>query len=113
MGGSEPRLTQDSLGLSELKPETAAQLVLSIFAQMTGESLYFTMGRPFNPQNCPFQWGDVDRHMTWFLGSTWDLNPSGISIGWTVFAGLRSVTDSIYNFTMIAEYKQCDVTEKS
>ena len=55
MGGSEPRLTQDSLGLSELKPETAAQLVLSIFAQMTGESLYFTMGRPFNPQNCPFQ----------------------------------------------------------
>jgi len=23
-------------------------------------SLYFTMGRPFSPQNCPFPWGDLD-----------------------------------------------------
>jgi len=26
-------------------------------------SLYFTMGRPFLPQNCPFPWGDLDSHL--------------------------------------------------
>jgi len=30
---------------------------------------------------------------TWFLGPTRVLNPNGISIGATVFAGLTSVTD--------------------
>jgi len=26
-------------------------------------SLYFTMGRPFPPQNCPFPWEDLDPHL--------------------------------------------------
>ena len=26
-------------------------------------SLYFIMGRPFSPQNCHFQWGDLDPHL--------------------------------------------------
>jgi len=35
----------------------------SVFAQMTAVSLYFTMGRPFPPQNCPFPWGDLEPHL--------------------------------------------------
>ena len=32
-------------------------------------SLYFRMGRPLPPNNCPFPWGDLDRHLTHgFLG---------------------------------------------
>jgi len=26
-------------------------------------SLYFTIGRPFSPENCPFTWGDLDPHL--------------------------------------------------
>jgi len=48
-------------------------------------SLYFTMGRPFPPQNCPFN----DR----IPGPTRIFNPNGISIGAAMFAGLTSVTD--------------------
>ena len=56
-------------------------------------SLYFTMGRSFPPQNCPFPWGIWTPSSTWFLGLTRVLNPNGISIGAAVFAGLTSVTD--------------------
>jgi len=27
-------------------------------------SLYFTMGRPFSPENCPFTWRDMNPHLT-------------------------------------------------
>jgi len=56
-------------------------------------SLYFTMGRPFNPQNCPFPWGIWTPSNTWFLWPTRFLNLNGISIGTAVFAGICSVTD--------------------
>jgi len=53
-------------------------------------SLYFTMGWPFLPQNCPFPWGIWT---PWFPGPTRVVNPNGISIGAAIFAGLTSVTD--------------------
>ena len=56
-------------------------------------SLYFTMGRPFPPQNCPFRWGSGPPSNTWFLGSTRVHNPNGITISSAVFAWLTSVTD--------------------
>ena len=37
----------------------------AVFEQTTAiVSLYFTLGRPFPPQNCPFPWEDVDPHLT-------------------------------------------------
>jgi len=76
-------------------------------------SLYFTMGHPFPPPNCPFPWRDLDPHLvhgslaqlplpmegsgppssTWFLGPTRVLSPNGISIGAAVYARLNSVID--------------------
>jgi len=50
--------------------------------------LYFTMGRSFSPQNCPFSWRIWTPSNTWFLGPTQVLNLNGISIGLAVFAGL-------------------------
>ena len=34
------------------------------------ESLYFTIGRPFHPQNYPFAWGIWTPSNTWFIGPT-------------------------------------------
>jgi len=60
------------------------------FAQMTAECpyrAYFTMGRPFPPQNCPIPWGYSEPlSNTWFPGPTQVVNPNGISIGSAVFA---------------------------
>ena len=56
-------------------------------------SLYFTMGRPFPPQNCPFPWGIWTPSNTWFPRPTRVLNPNGISIGSAVLGGLTSVTN--------------------
>ena len=55
------------------------------------KSLYFTMIRPFPPQNCPFPWGIWTPSNTWFPRPTEVLNPNSISIGSAVFAGLTSV----------------------
>jgi len=62
---------------------------------MTAVSLYFTMGRPFPPQNSPFPWGIWTPSNAWFPGPTRVLNTNGISIGSAVFAGLTSVTDRL------------------
>jgi len=45
--------------------------------------LYFTMGRPFPPQNCPFSLGSGPHLIHGSLGppESSDLNPNGISIG--------------------------------
>ena len=56
-------------------------------------SLYFTMGRRFPSQNCPFLWGIWTPSNIRFPGPTRVLNPNGISIGSAVFTGLTSVTD--------------------
>ena len=56
-------------------------------------SVYFTMGRPFAPQNCPFPWGSKPISNARFLGPMRVLKPNGISIGSTVSAGLTTVTD--------------------
>ena len=56
-------------------------------------SLYFTIGRPFPPQNCHFAWGYGPPSNVWFLWPTRVHNPNGISIGSAVFTGLTIVTD--------------------
>jgi len=57
-------------------------------------SLYFTMGRPFSPQNLPLPMGGSGAPSnTWLPGPTEVLNPNGSLIGAAVFAGLTSVTD--------------------
>ena len=57
-------------------------------------SPYFTMGRPFSPQNLPLPMGGSGPPSnTWFPGPTQVLNPNGSSIGAAVFVGLTSVTD--------------------
>jgi len=55
---------------------------------------YFTMGRPFPTQNCPFPWGSG------LLSNTWSfrvLNSNGVSIGSAAVAGLTTVTDRLIN----------------
>jgi len=54
-------------------------------------SIYFTMGRPFPPQNCPFPreiWTPFNRWLFWPIRTH---NRNGISIGSAVFAGLTAV----------------------
>jgi len=45
------------------------------------------------PKIAPPHGGSEPPSITWFPGPTQVLNPSGISIGLAVFAGLTSVTD--------------------
>ena len=45
---------------------------------------------PF-PKNCPFAWTTSNK---WFLGPTWILYPNGITVGWSVFAGLTTVRNT-------------------
>ena len=70
-------------------------------------SLYFTMGRPFSPQEkkLPLPMG-ISRppSNTWFPGPTQVLNPKGSSIGTAVLAGLTSVTDRQTDQTDIPGY---------
>ena len=56
------------------------------------KSLYLQWA-PFPQKIAPSHRGRRTPSNTWFLGPTQVLNPNGISIGSTVFAGLTSVTD--------------------
>jgi len=93
MGDLDPHLTHDSLGPSE--PIT--QRHLDPFSRFCRDdcrvSLYFTMGRPFPPQNCPFAWG-IWTHL--IRGSLDPLKSSTQTESRSVqpfFAGLTSVID--------------------
>ena len=58
-------------------------------------SLYFTMGYPFPPSKLPLPMTGIwTASNAWFPGPTRVLNPNGISLGATVFAGLTGVTDT-------------------
>jgi len=59
-GDLDPHLTHDPLGPSEPTNQTASPSVSCFCTDDRRVSLYFTMGRPFPPQNCPFPWGDLD-----------------------------------------------------
>jgi len=61
-GSGLPSNTQFLWPIQAHKPN-GISIGSSVFAQMTAVSLYFTMGRPFPPQNCPFRRGDLDRHL--------------------------------------------------
>jgi len=57
-------------------------------------SLYFTMGRPFPPQNCPFPWGDLEPHLIrGSLGPHESTTQTASLLVQPFFAGLTSVTD--------------------
>ena len=81
----DPHLTHDSCGIS---------ISSAVFAQMTAECRYtLQWDAAFHPENCPFQWRDLDQHL--ILGSLVhpSLDPNDISIGLTVFSGLTRVRD--------------------
>ena len=67
MGDLNP-IYHDSLDLSEPTTQMTSQLVLQFFTDDCRMSLYFTMGHPFPPQNCPFHGGSGPPSNTWFLG---------------------------------------------
>jgi len=51
-------LIQHMIPSAHLSPiPNAISIGWAVFAQTTAESLYFTMGCHFPPQNCPFPWG--------------------------------------------------------
>jgi len=65
------------------------------------ESLYYTKGRPFSPQNCPFAWGYWPPSNTWFLGplkSTYQMTSRSVqsflqgSRSWQTHHAIPSVT---------------------
>jgi len=90
-GDLDSHLTHDSLGPAEPTTQTASRSVQPFCTDDCRVSLYFTMGRPFPPQNCPFPWGSEPTYMV--PGPISALNPNGISITSAVFAELTSVTD--------------------
>jgi len=51
------------LGPIQAHNPNGISIVSAVFAQLTPVSLYFTMGYPFPPQNCPFPWWDLDPHL--------------------------------------------------
>ena len=54
---SGPHLTHDSYGHSDPTTQTASPLVPPFSHRGPHSVLYFTIGRPFPPQKCPFPWG--------------------------------------------------------
>jgi len=89
----EPHLTHDSMAHPSPQPKRHLDPYSRFCTDDRRMFLYFTMGHPF-PQKLPIPMGDLDPHLiTWFPGPTHVLNPNGISICFTMFAGLTSVTD--------------------
>ena len=69
-GGSEPRLTHDSLGHSEPTIQTASRSVNPFSHKWLHGVTVLYNGRPF-PQDRPFPWGDLEPHLThYFLGQS-------------------------------------------
>jgi len=99
MLGSEPHLTNDSLGSSKPITQNSILITEAVFAV----SLYFTMGRPFPPKIAPSHGGYGPPSNTWLPGPTRVLNPNGSSVGSAVFAGLISVSDRQTRSPAIAE----------
>ena len=91
--GSEPLYKSWFLGPVRADNPNGITIGSAVFAPVIAECLYFTMGHPFSPQNCPFPWGSGPQSNTWFPGPTRVVNLNGISVGSAVYAGLTSVTD--------------------
>ena len=70
IGSAVLRSSQHAESLSEPTAETASLLQgFSFFCTAHRiMSLYFTMGRPFSTQNCPFPWGSGPPSNTFSLG---------------------------------------------
>jgi len=86
-----PHLIRASLGPTESKSKRAFLSVQPFLH--SSQQLYFTMDRPFLPQNCPFLW-DLDLpHLIYSSLGHPSTHPNGILIGSVVFAGLTAVRD--------------------
>jgi len=75
-----------SLGPSKFKTERASRSVQPLHGSPQSVPVYFTVCRPFSPQNCPFSSG-IWTPIYMFLW-VWDHpnhNPNGVSIGSAVF----------------------------
>ena len=93
VGRSGPHKIRDSWASCSPQAKRHLDRFCSFCTDDRKVSLYFTMGRPFAPRNCPFPWGSGPPSNTWFSGPTGVLSPNYISSGSAVFAGLTSVTD--------------------
>jgi len=61
---ARPHLTHNSLCTCESKTKQHLDRFSRFCTDDHRLSLYFRMGRPLPPKNCPFPWGDLDRHLT-------------------------------------------------
>jgi len=90
----DPNLMRASLDPPESTFQNGISIDSAVFCTDDRRvSPFFTMGRPFPPQNCPSHGGSGPPSNAWFLGPTRVLDPNGISVGAAVFAGLTSVID--------------------
>ena len=87
-----PHLIRASLGYPNPQRKRYLDWFSRVWTADRSVSLYFTMGRPILPQNCPFPRGIWTPSNTWFIGRTRVHNPNGILIGSAVFAGLTIVS---------------------
>jgi len=62
-GGYGPHLTHDSWAHLSPQPKWHLDCFSCFCTDDHRVSLYFTMGCPFSPQNCPFLWGYLDPHL--------------------------------------------------
>jgi len=89
----DPYLVHSSLGLQQ--SANGISISSAVFAQLTPESLFFTMGRPFSPQNCHFTWGDLDPCLICCsLGPPKSTSQTASGSVQLLFAGFTIVTDS-------------------
>jgi len=88
-----PHLTHATLGPVESIHQTASRSVQTFCTAHGRRSLYFAMGRPFSPQNCPCEWwiwSPVSRTLPWAHPTQ---NPKRHLDQFSRFAVLTIVTD--------------------
>jgi len=92
--GSGPHVNHDSSGHSEPTVQTASRIGSPIFTQVIAECPYTSRWDTHFPfKIATSHWGYGPPSNTWFPEPPRVLNPNGISIGSTIFAGLANVTD--------------------
>jgi len=62
-GHLDPHLIHGSLGQPESSTQTVSRCIQPFCTVDRRVSVYFTIGRPFPPYNCPFPWGDLNLHL--------------------------------------------------
>jgi len=92
-------IIHDSLASPSPQSKQHLDRLSCFFTQVTAECPYTLQSDAPPPSKLPLPIRDLEwpQSNIWFPGPTQVLNPSGISIGSAVFAGLTSVTDKTGN----------------